>query len=113
MLLAIPHALLGWPALSAPLRDAGVAPDVVAGLRVAWYFGSAAMVAMGGVVVTLAPRVASQRPARNAVSLVGLFYLVVGAAATVYRSPKPQFGLFVAVGLLIVVAAQRARFEDG
>jgi hypothetical protein len=112
ILLALPHAGLGWPSVAGRLADAQTAPDLIAGLAVAWYFGSAAMVALGGVVIALGSRVASHRRAFCAVLCVGVFYASVGIAAALYRGPKPQFVVFVATGALIVLAAMLARRVD-
>ena len=109
MLLALPHALLGWPAMAQQLLASSVSPDIVAGLAVGWYFGSVAMVALGAVVLAAASHVASQTWAYRSAWFVGLAYIVFGLGAIVLRSGRPQFLSFVALGALIVGGALQAR----
>ena len=98
ILLAIPHAGLGWPSVASRLADAQAAPDLIAGLAVAWYFGSAAMVALGGVVIALGSRVASDRRAFCAVLCVGVFYAAVGNVSQVTIN---QLAFVAGPGLII------------
>jgi hypothetical protein len=109
LLAAVPHALLGWPAIAAELRSAGVDPELVAGLAVGWWFGSAAMAALGIVVLVAAPEVARSAWAFRAVLAVGTCYLVFGLAALAYRFPHLHFLGFVALGAWILAAAVRTR----
>ena len=39
VLLALPHAFLGWPAIAAQLHLQTVDPDLVEGLAVGWFSG--------------------------------------------------------------------------
>lgn len=79
---SVPHALLGWPASADKLLASGVDPDLVAGLAVGWYFGSAAMLAMGGVVLL---------------------------AAISYRSFNPPLFSFAVIGALLLLSSVMAR----
>ena len=113
VLSAIPHALLGWPPFASELRSAGLSPDLIAGLATGWYFGSAAMVALGLAVLVSARHLSSSRPAYLATLSVGVVYLAFGAAASVARFPKPQPLMFLALGLLITFAAISAQRAVG
>jgi hypothetical protein len=109
LLSSIPHALLGWPPIAQELRAAGVDADSIAGLAVGWYFGSAAMVALGVAALTCAPHVSAARWAWRAPLAIGLVYGAFGVAAIALRSPLPQFLLFVASGALLVIGSLLGR----
>jgi hypothetical protein len=105
LLSSIPHALLAWPPAVERLQAAGVEADVIAGLAVGWYFGSVAMVALGGAALACAPHVATARFAWRVPLWIGLVYGAFGAAAVAGRGARPQFFLFVASGALLVAGA--------
>jgi hypothetical protein len=110
---AAPHALLGWPSVAGELAAAGMGADVTGGIAAAWYFGSVAMLALGGVVV-LAARDARAGGAlgwRTAL-VVGGAYLGFGLGALALRG-KPHFIGFVAIGACLAWAALRARPQGG
>ena len=109
VLLAGPHAFLGWPSIAEGLVAARVDPDLVAGISVGWYFGSLSMVALGSVVLLVAHAARTDLWAFRAALVVGLAYVAFGVAALLYRSPRPQFGAFLVTGILIAGGAVRAR----
>ena len=109
VLLAGPHAFLGWPSIAEGLIAAKIDPDLVAGFSVGWYFGSLSMVALGLVVLLIARAVRTDLWAFLAALVVGLTYVAFGVAAALYRSPRPQFGAFLVTGLLIAGGAVYAR----
>jgi hypothetical protein len=109
LLLAVPHAFLGWPAIAEELAAARVDPDLVAAISVGWYFGSAAMLGLGVVVLLIARAVATDLRAFRAALVVGLTYATFGLAAILYRSAKPSFAAFVVTGAVIIGGAIRAR----
>lgn len=47
LLSAIAHAILGWPPIRADLLEDGVAPGLVGGSAVGWYFAGVAFVVPG------------------------------------------------------------------
>jgi hypothetical protein len=109
---AIPHALGGWPRAAESLGTAGVDPDLIGGIAAGWHFGSAAMLALGAIVVL------AWRDARaggdfgwRAALTVGAAYVAFGAAAIVLRGGRPQFLGFLAIGAGLVWASLRARPE--
>jgi hypothetical protein len=106
---AFPHALLGWPAMARELAPAALAPDLVGGLAAGWLFGSAAMLALGAVVVLAARELPSSALARRVALAVGLAYALFGLAAWVARSFHPHFLGFVGIGALIVAGAFGSR----
>jgi hypothetical protein len=106
---AVPHALLGWPAIAQALVGAGVSADAIGGVGAGWLFGSVAMLTLGAVVVLAA------RDARaggdfgwRAALAVGAAYLAFGVAALVVRG-RSHFLAFVALGVGLAWAALRAR----
>ncbi len=105
-LMGFPHALLGWPAFSAALTEAGVATDVREGLAVGWTFGSAAMFALGTLsVFSFFQLRRGNRYARTVVLVVGAMYLVFGLGAFLWRGGKPHFLAFMLVGVGLAVPA--------
>lgn len=109
IVLAFPHALLGWPAIAGELVRSGVDPDRVAGIAVGWHFGSVAMTALGLVLLAAARSVPTSAWAFRATLAVGAAYVAFGVGAVLYRSPRPQFLAFVVLGALILGGALRAR----
>jgi len=110
---ALPHALIGWPAVAQGLAAAGVAPDAIGGVGAAWLFGSVAMLALGAVVVLAARDVrAGGDFGWRAALVVGGAYLAFGCAALVLRG-RTHFLAFVALGGYAVWAALRARPSAG
>ncbi len=106
---AVPHALLGWPAIAQALVAAGVPPDAIGGVGAGWLFGSVAMLALGAVVVLAARDVrAGGEFGWRAALAVGAAYLAFGVAALVVRG-RSHFLAFVALGAGIAWAALRAR----
>jgi hypothetical protein len=83
--------------------------DLIAGLAVGWYFGSAAMVALGAAAIVSAPHVSTARWAWRVPLAIGLVYGGFGVAAIAFRAPRPQFFLFVISGALLVVGAAMGR----
>jgi len=109
ILLAFPHALLGWPSIANTLLSAGVDSDAIAGISVGWYFGSLSMLASGAVVLVASTSTAAHRWAFFAVLLIGLSYVAFGLATILYRGAKPQFFAFVATGAIIAIGAISSR----
>jgi hypothetical protein len=106
---AIPHALLGWPPFAELLGAANVDANAIGGIAASWYFGSAAMLALGAIVVL------GWRDARasgdfgwRAALVVGAVYGAFGAVALALRG-KAHFLSFLAIGAILVFAALRAR----
>jgi hypothetical protein len=100
---ALTHGLGGWPGLRAGLVRAGVEPTLVQSLCVGWWFGSAAMAALGAIVIVQALNALSGRPvSRAAAAVVATTYVVFGIWAFVYRDMNPFFLMFIATGLLVL-----------
>ena len=99
LLLAAAAHLLGWAQFRAPL--AGVDPELTAGLRVAWSWGSVAFATFGLVVLAGARawRRGGEVPL-GAVGPVALALVGFGLWALFYRGFNPHFLTFVALGLL-------------
>jgi len=100
-LASFAHALLGWPAMKSGLDEAGVAEALTGALGIGWHFGSAAMAAMGLVVVSAGWRLrAGDRSGVTPALLVAACYFFFGLYAFVSRGMNPHFTFFMAVGLL-------------
>lgn len=98
---ALPHALLGWPPQRAALLERGVSAEVIGALSAGWHFGSAAMVALGSVVLASARRLArGDRGGVASILAVAIAYVGFGVGACVLRHGNPHFLGFVALGLL-------------
>jgi hypothetical protein len=101
---------LGWGQFAAPLS--GVDPEVAAGLKVGWTWGSVAFATFG--TVTLAGALAWRRGAAAPVAAAGPVALALvgfGLWALFHRGFNPHFLGFVALGLLVglpLLGARRA-----
>ncbi len=110
---ALTHGLGGWPGLKASLARAGVEPAHVQTLCVGWWFGSAAMAAMGAIVIFQALGALRGGPVNRAtVAVVPLTYIGFGAWAFFYRDLNPFFLMFVATGLLVLPVLRIRGGED-
>lgn len=103
---AIAHAFLGWPPFAEALSAAGVDGGLAGGLAVGWYYGSAAMLAFGMIVLlaalaVLRGRMVSLVPVR----VIAVVYVAFGVSAFVARDMNPHFLLFVATGVLVGIFA--------
>jgi hypothetical protein len=108
---AIPHALLGWPGAAEDLRKLSASEDVVRGLAIGWWFGSASFVAMG-IAVLLAWRELPANPRAWQIAFaIGAVLAVFGAGALAYSGGNPHFLGFLGLGAILAVAAWRARGE--
>lgn len=106
---AAAHALAGWPPFRESLTGAGVEADEVGALAAGWYFGSAAMLAFGLLVLQQARRrLRSQRVDGGPLWIVALAYVAFGAAAFALRGGNPHFLGFVATGCLTALFARLA-----
>lgn len=110
LLSALAHSLLGGEALRAELTAAAVPPDLLRGALIGWYFGGAAMLAFGVLVLHAFARRAD-RPAVSLlpVRIVAATYLLFGAAALAGSGLDPFFLVFVIPGLLLSWAAFAGR----
>lgn len=100
-LASFAHALMGWPALKPELVKVGAPENLSGALEIGWHFGSAAMAAMGLVVVNCGWRLRrADRSGVTAALLVAACYFSFGLYAFVARGMAPHFTFFMAVGLL-------------
>jgi hypothetical protein len=110
LLSAAAHGFMGWPVLSAELARTTAPPDLVAGLGIGWWFGSAAMAAFAAIVLHLAWQLWRGRPASLVPAVaIGVAYLTFGAAAIAHHGASPPMVSFVVLGaLLLGIAARRS-----
>jgi hypothetical protein len=100
---AFTHGFGGWPNLRGAMERAGVEAAHVGSLRVGWWFGSAAMVALGVIVIAQSLSALRGGPvSRPTVAVVALMYIAFGAWAFVVRDMNPFFLMFIATGLLVL-----------
>ena len=107
LLGAVAHGLLGWPPIREELERAGVGEDLMGGLAVGWYFGSAAMAAFG-VILLLCFGQARARTSgwQGTAACLSLAYGIFGLTAFVMRSFNVFFLIaFVLPGIIIGAAA--------
>ncbi len=90
---AVPHALLGWPPAAEQLMAAGVEAELIGGLAIGWYFGSAAMLGLGGAVLLSAPYVSTHHWVWRVPCCIGAVYLSFGVASTLPEIKMPRDGL--------------------
>jgi len=110
---AAAHAFAGWPPMARALRAAAVDANIIAALSIGWLFGSAAMAAFGVLVLFSARGNGEREPlARRVVAVVGLTYLLFGAAAFAYRFPNPHFLFFIGMGAALCAAGLIGRVSS-
>jgi hypothetical protein len=98
------HALLGWPGLNTALQQTNVPADLVTGLAIGWYFGSASLLAFGLIVLVAARRVwRGDKTVGAYLWPIVILYLLFGLAALVATGFNPFFLLFVGTGVLTAV----------
>ncbi len=95
------HGALGWPGLATALHEVNAPPDLVTGLAIGWYFGTATMVALGLIVFVAARRLwQGDKTAATYVWQIAAVYLLFGLGALFATSFNPFFLLFVGIGVL-------------
>lgn len=113
LLSAVAHSLLGGQALRAELTAAQVPPDLLRGALIGWYFGGAAMLAFGVLVLhAFARRADSPAVSLVPARLVAGTYLLFGGAALAGSDFDPFFLVFVIPGLLLSWASFPRRTAD-
>jgi hypothetical protein len=97
--------ILGWKVLRGELERVQAPSDLIAGLRIGWYWGSAAMFPLGGIVLNVFMKYAKDRPAtRCPAQLVAALYVLFGGWAT-YTTEDSHFLIFAVPGVLLAVAS--------
>jgi hypothetical protein len=101
-LSALAHST-GWSAqFAGAVTEAGLAPDLVAGLQVGWYFGSFCMAGFGLVASFLAWRgIRGQQVDRVSASIIGGTLVIFGLWAMFFRDFNPFFFVFILPGMFI------------
>lgn len=104
------HGFLGWPVIGGALAQTTAAPDLVSGLAVGWWFGSASMAGFAAVVLHVAWRLLRGRDVSLVpLAIVGVTYLAFGAVAIGYHGVSAPMMSFVVLGAaLIGLSARRA-----
>jgi len=99
---------MGWPQAAAMLQPFALPEDLLAGLAVGWYFGSACMLCFAGITAQATWRV-RRGMSTPALWPLGLLYLAFGTAAFVLRNMDPHFLLFILTGALTALMAWTSR----
>jgi hypothetical protein len=108
MLLAssVAHSVLGWKSLSEQLVNTNVSSDLLAGLRIGWMFGGAAMAVLGFVALTtFIDRLRGGRAPLSHVIAIAVVYMAFGAWAISASGDLFYLGVFVVPGALLGIAA--------
>jgi hypothetical protein len=101
LLSAIAHGFAGWPAMGAELTKIQAPADLVGTLAAGWLFGSAAMAALGTIVIVAAVRLRrGDASGAFALRVIGACYFVFGLIAFVAQGYEWFFLNFVVTGLL-------------
>jgi len=109
------HAFLGWPAISAALKETNATAELTTDLTIGWLFGSTAMLAFGLIVLVFGVRllrggIADRCPAM----VIAGCYFCFGLAAFVWTHHNPHFIGFMVIGAIVAIAASGvARQEQG
>jgi hypothetical protein len=101
-LSAIAHST-GWAAQFAEAVGAvALAPELVDGLQIGWYFGSFCMAGFGLIATAQAWRGLRGRPVdRVTTGVIGATLIVFGIWAMFFGGYNPFFFLFIVLGVLI------------
>jgi len=101
------HAILGWKSLAEQLANTNVPSDLVAGLRIGWMFGGAAMVILGFIAITtFIDRLRGGKAPLSHVIAIAVVYMAFGAWAIAASGGDLFFlGVFVVPGALLGIAA--------
>jgi len=106
------HALLGWPGLASGLIDLNAPADLMTGLALSWYWGSAALAAFGVIVLVAARRIwAGDATPANFLWPIAVVHLFFGLAALLATNFNPFFLLFIVLAAL--TAAPLLGMRDG
>jgi hypothetical protein len=104
------HSLMGWPGISAELAKTNAPADLVAGMRMAWYFGGMAMLVFGVIVIALFRAAQQGRPLPAlVVPAIGIGYLSFGVMEFVVSGYPPFMAIFILPGALLLAASVPAR----
>lgn len=99
------HAFLGWPAVSAAIKETNATAELTTDLTIGWLFGSVAMLTFGLIVLSFGLRLwrghdADRRPAM----VIAVCYFCFGLAAFVWTHYNPHFIGFMVIGAIVAVA---------
>lgn len=112
VLSAAAHSLAGGPTIAAELQKAGVPPELLTNMKIAWHFGGVAMLVLGVIVAaTFLRRFRGLRASPSPALLTGAAYVLFGGWALL-ASRNPFFFIFVVPGALMLAAAG-GRTEPG
>lgn len=117
LVMAVAHALLGWPDISKQLASAGVGAesDVSGALAAGWYFGSICMMVFSAMFAWTAWAIRQQvsTAAIAPVPLaIGMGYLLFGIGGCALRNFGSHFIAFAILGVVFVawgIALERRR----
>lgn len=105
ILSAAAHSLGGGPAVAADLQKAGVPPELLTNMKIAWHFGGVAMFVLGVIVAAVfLRRLRGLRTSPSPALLTGAAYVLFGGWALL-ASRNPFFFIFVVPGALMLAAA--------
>lgn len=100
------HSFLGWKQLGMDLAKLQAPADLVTGLAIGWYFGGAAMLAFGVIVLQLFRDFQQGRPVSLLPALIiAVVYLSFGLWALVASGFNPFFMVFIIPGILLFAAS--------
>jgi hypothetical protein len=102
------HAIFGWQAVGGALRAAGTPPDLLTGVAVSWYLGSAAMAAFGAIAIVGGLRLRTgDRSGLMMMRIVAAVYVAYGMGAYIGTGFEVHFlMLFVVPGLMLAVGSR-------
>lgn len=105
VLMSLAHGMLGWPAVSAELVQAGVVRgseawnDAAAG----WIFGSVSMFVFGVIFASVVLSLCKGKTNVAPVIAIALGYLAFGIGASAMIQRSPHFVGFAVFGLLFLI----------
>ncbi len=107
LLSAFAHSVLGGSGIRGEMAKVGVPEDLARGLIIGWYFGGAAMLVFGAIVLSAFWRAFRGRPVSLIPSLlISLGYVGFAAVALAISNLEPFFlAVFGVPGVLLAIAS--------
>jgi hypothetical protein len=102
------HGILGWKAVGGALQAAGTPADLLTGVAVSWFLGSAAMGTFGAIVILGGMRFRKgDRSAMAMLRIIAAAYIVYGIGAYIATGYETHFlMLFIVPGLLLAAGSR-------
>jgi dolichyl-phosphate-mannose--protein O-mannosyl transferase len=105
VLSSFAHTLLGWPEMQRQLKQTAAPPDLLLGMKLGWYFGGAAILIFGIIVLyTFVERVRGRMVSTTQTAIFSVGYFLFGCWALA-ASHDPFFFVFIIPAVLTAIGS--------